>query len=273
MRVIFMGRTPVASVALRHLVDRGLEIAAVVAPTHPAEPIQREFARPLLRNTALELGLPLVSDEALYRALDAGRAQDNSNAELGSVDLVVSFLFWKKIRPALIALPAVGCFNFHPGPLPDFRGRRGYNFAILEGCEEYGATIHWVAEAFDTGDIVEVRRFPISPRETAFSLQRKTVAVLLQMFDDFVDRRLAGEPVPRVPQGPGKSATKRELVEASRIRPDDTPDVIARKVRAFWYPPRQGATIEIGGKHYTLVDDETLNTLGRYLHGSREEPF
>ncbi len=33
------------------------------------------------------------------------------------------------------------------------------------------------------------------------------------------------------------------------------------KVRAFWFPPYDGAYIERNGKKYTLVDKEILNSL------------
>ena len=87
------------------------------------------------------------------------------------VDVVVSFLFWNLIREPLISLGRVGCLNFHPAPLPDFRGVGGYNVAILEGLPEWGVSCHFVDEHFDTGDLVAVERFPIDPdAETALSL-------------------------------------------------------------------------------------------------------
>ena len=79
------------------------------------------------------------------------------------VDVVISFLFWKLIREPLISLGRVGCLNFHPAPLPDFRGVGGYNVAILEGLSSWGVSCHFVDERFDTGDVVEVERFPIDP--------------------------------------------------------------------------------------------------------------
>ena len=38
-------------------------------------------------------------------------------------------------------------------------------------------------------------------------------------------------------------------------------DDIARKARAFWFPPYDGAFIEIGGQKYTLVDRTILESL------------
>lgn len=273
MRVLFMGRKPAASVALRHMVDRGWDVVAVVAPQHPAESSTETYWRPLLRDTARELGIPVVSDTLVNMALNAGDGMLPGGQNLNDLDLVLSFLFWKKIHKPVIDAARIGCFNFHPAPLPEYRGRRGYNFAILEGEPEYGASCHWVSERFDEGDLVEVRRFPIGLRETAYSLEQKTTRVLLEIFDDFVAKVASGAAVAKTPQGPGRSATKRELLEAMRVVSSDSPEHLERKVRAFWYPPHHGAYVEIGGRRYTLVDDETLEALGRYLHGSRERPF
>ncbi len=273
MKVLFMGRKPAASLALCHLVDAGADVVGVVAPMHPVQSSTSTFWRPLLRETARELGIPTIDDSEIYAALSGEGPRRVGSVDLSGLDAVISFLFWKKIKPPLITLPRVGCFNFHPAPLPEFRGRRGYNFAILENSPEYGASLHWIDESIDTGDLVEVRKFPINREETAFSLEIKTMRTMVEMFHDFVSRLMAGEAIPRVPQGPGKSATKKELLEAMEIRPEDPPEIIARKVRAFWYPPHEGAYVTLGGRRYTLVDAGTLSNLGRFLHGSRSTPY
>src|SRR5437879_3588549 len=127
MKVLFMGRKPAASQALRHLIDIGVEVVGVICPAHPAETSTSTFWRPLLRDTATELGIPVLSDHDVYEALARGDGLLPTGECLKGLDLVLSFLFWKKIRTPLVQLPRIGCFNFHPAPLPDFRGRRGYN--------------------------------------------------------------------------------------------------------------------------------------------------
>lgn len=267
MKAIFMGRKPAASAALRFLVERGVQVVAVVAPLDAGRSGEMLFWHPQLCRTAQELGLTVVSDQDLYAALADDRHRLRTVTDLDDVDLVLSFLFWKKIRRPLIDLPKIGCFNFHPAPLPAFRGRRGYNSAILEGHREYGTSVHWVADDFDTGDLVEVRHFPIEEDETAFSLEQKTMPVLLAMFEAFVTGVMSGAVIPRTTQGPGQSATKRQVLEDARVQPSDNAETISRKVRAFWYPPYQGATVTLGGKDYSLVSEEILSELGKVLHG------
>ena len=242
-----MGKSKRSAVrALEHMVETGWEVAAVVAP----EPAAATAAEQRLDLAAGRRGLRLATDDELYEQIDA----------LGEVDLVVSFLFWRRIRLPLIELPRLGCLNFHPAPLPDMRGVGGYNVAILEGWREWGVSSHQVDEDFDTGDIVRVDRFPIDPdEETALSLDLKSQELLLENFRSVVDRLLAGQELPRSRQdGGGRYVSRAEMEELRRVRPDDTPEQVSRRIRAFWYPPYDGATLEVAGREVTLVDRKLL---------------
>jgi methionyl-tRNA formyltransferase len=229
-----------AARALDWLVGEGAEVAAVVA----SEP--DEFTRDEQRVdlVAERHGLPLVSDDELYRAPP------------GEVDVVVSFLFWKRIREPLLSLGAIGCLNFHPAPLPDMRGLAGYNIAVLEAMREWGVSCHFVDPEFDTGDLVEVERFPVdAATATAFSVDLESQERLLELFKRVMSRALAGEALARTPQGRGRYVTRDEFESLRRIRPGDD---VERKLRAFWYPPHPGALIEVDGRELTVVDERLL---------------
>ena len=228
-----------AARALDWLVAEGCEVAAVVA----SEPDRWTTEAQRVDLVAQRHGLPLVSEAELY-------------ADPPGVDVVLSFLYWNLIREPLISVGRIGCLNFHPAPLPDLRGLGGYNVAILEGREEWGVSCHFVDERFDTGDLVEVERFPIdSGGETAFSLDLASQERLLELFQRVMTRALAGEELPRTPQGKGRYVTREEFEELRRVRPGDD---LERKLRAFWYPPHPGAVIELDGRLLTLVDERLL---------------
>lgn len=252
LRVLFLGRKPGAGAALRYLAGQEVEVVAVVAPeTHrPAD------GHPPLRTSAEELGLPVHAPASLEQAL-AG-----DPGALGRVDLAVSYLYWQKIKPPLLHLPRLGFINLHPAPLPEYRGLGGYNFAILAGDSQFGVSAHFVSENIDAGDLIEVRRFPIEVgRETAHSLERQAQEHLLQLFKDVMARMLGDGRLPRAPQGPGRYYSRAEMEAAKAVLPDDPPELVERKVRAFWYPPYEGAYIERGGRKYTLVSEAILRSL------------
>jgi methionyl-tRNA formyltransferase len=234
-----------AARALEWLAVEGAEVVAVVAG-EPDE-LTRDDQRVDL--VAERHGLPLVTDEELY-----GSPPED-------VDLVVSFLFWKRIREPLLSLGRVGCLNFHPAPLPDMRGVGGYNVAVLEGMSEWGVSCHFVDADFDTGDIVEVERFPIDPdTATALSVDVDSQEHLYELFQRVMRRVLADEELPRTPQGEGRYVSREEFEEMRYVRPGDDVD---RKLRAFWYPPYPGAVVEVDGRVLTLVDGNLLRELAR----------
>jgi methionyl-tRNA formyltransferase len=236
-----MGKSKRSAVrALDWLVERGVEVPAVVAP----EPDPALHERQRLDLAARRHGLHLVSEEELY------------GAPPEDVDVVVSFLFWNLIREPLLSLGRVGCLNFHPAPLPDFRGVGGYNVAILEGLSTWGASCHFVDERFDTGEIVAVERFDIDPETlTAFTLDIETQEHLVALFERVLGRVLAGEELPRTPQGEGRYVSRAEFDELRVVRRGDD---LQRKLRAFWYPPWPGAVMDVDGRRLTLVDERLL---------------
>jgi methionyl-tRNA formyltransferase len=226
--------------ALDLVVERGADVIAVVA----AEPDRFAREPQRLDLAARRYGLNVLTEDELH------------TSPPGGVDLVLSFLYPRLIREPVLSLGRIGCLNFHPAPLPDFRGVGGYNVAILEALREWGVSCHFVDEHFDTGDLVAVDRFAIDPdAHTAFSLDLESGRRLVQLFGRVMDRALAGEELPRQPQGEGRYVSREDFEALRVVRPGDDLD---RKLRAFWYPPYPGAVIELEGRRVTLVDDELL---------------
>lgn len=61
------------------------------------------------------------------------------------------------------------------------------------------------------------------------------------------------------PNGAGLYVSRPEFESMKRL--DFERDDIPRKIRAFWFPPYDGAYVEIGGARYTLVDRSILDGL------------
>ena len=80
-------------------------------------------------------------------------------------------------------------------------------------------------------------------------------------------RALAGEPLPREPQGPGRYVDRDEFEALRVVRPGDD---LERKLRAFWYPPHPGAVLDTEGGRLTLVDERLLaDAADAYLDAGR----
>jgi len=77
----------------------------------------------------------------------------------------------------LLEIPKSGALNMHGSLLPKDRGRVPVNWAIIHGETETGATLHYMTEKPDNGDIVAQQTVPILPGNTALQVfQKVTVA-------------------------------------------------------------------------------------------------
>lgn len=257
LRVILMGKDkPVVRKGFDYLLEHGFSVVAVVGPDNGAATGRR------LVDLAARRGIPTTGDRRLYDVLEGRATPETLPFSLDNIDLVISLLYWKRIRKPLIQLPKIACVNFHPAPLPEFRGIGGYNVAILENLPYWGAAVHFVDESFDTGELISVRHFDIdASNETAFSLEQKTQDVVFEMFKETMENVKHSRKFTGKPQGEGRYISKEDFERLRRIQPDDSPETIARKVRAFWYPPNGGASILINGNEYTLIDENILAQL------------
>ena len=245
IKVLFMGRKPVAARCLERLLARDdVEVVAVLTDSHLAVSPTSEVAR--------SNGLPLLKFEEALKACEDG----NLNFDLG-----ISVLYWRRLKGAFLEVPPRGIVNFHPAPLPDYKGVGGYNLAILDSLDEWACSAHYVDEGIDTGEIIALDRFPMDKdAETAKSLEAKSQESLFKLFvsvfDDLADSK---ERLSTTPNQGGRHLGRKELEELKKV--DFEKDDVAKKVRAFWFPPYDGAFVEIKGQKFTLVDRTILESL------------
>lgn len=253
MRVIFMGKNKKSTLeAIRYIKKRRIEIAFVVA--------KKDNSKFNLWKECESLGIPVITSCELNNLLSNGEI-----TSYGSIDLVISFLYWEKIKKPLLELPRLGCINFHPAPLPEFRGLGGYNIAILEGLNYWGVSAHFVDETIDTGDLIQVIRFEIDPKnETALSLERKSQQYLVELFREVIEKFIEGKSVNRIPQGEGRYISKEyyeSLKEVNLYK--ENAEIINRKIRAFWFPPYDGAFVRVNNSKFTLINNQIMEDLAR----------
>ncbi len=267
MRVVLLGRKPVACDALRYMLASDAEVVAVSTPgKDEPDPYPERLV-----DVAESLGIPVIQDSVMYDCLDNGAV--NSLVDLRQIDLVISILHQKRILRPLIELGRIGCINFHPAPLPQYRGWGTYNVAILEDVKQWGAAAHFVDENFDTGPLIAVRSFDVDgSQETALSLQRKTQPVLLELFKEVFGKALQDGKLHSNVQGPGRSFSKKTVMGQRVITFDDAPETAERKVRAFWYPPNPCAEIRLGDREYLVMSPSILRELVPLVHAQAPQP-
>lgn len=110
-------------------------------------------------------------------------------AELAAlrVDLLLNVHSLYIIPAAVLRVPALGAYNLHPGPLPDYAGLNAPSWAIYHGEERHGVTLHRMEPGIDTGPIAFQERFDITPEDTGLSLSlrcaEKGLALVARLLD------------------------------------------------------------------------------------------
>ena len=124
------------------------------------------------------------------------------------------------------------CYNFHGGLLPDYRGVGIFSWAIINGEEETGITLHELDAGLDTGPIISCKKFPITSTSTAYSLYLEGMEALFDLFKEYFIKILTGNyEATAVEKKPNSLYTRKMLDEVRDI---------TRLMRATHFPEKEG---------------------------------
>jgi methionyl-tRNA formyltransferase len=148
---------------LEELLRQGAQVA--LAFTHEDSPTEQIWFKSV-RELADEHGIP-------RRTTDI-----NDPANVGLLrelapDFILSFYYRNMIKPEVLDIPRLGALNLHGSYLPRYRGRVPVNWAVINGETETGATLHYMVEKPDAGDIVDQEKVAIAFTDTAFDVFNK----------------------------------------------------------------------------------------------------
>jgi methionyl-tRNA formyltransferase len=127
--------------------------------------------------------------------------------------------------------------NLHPSYLPYNRGWHTPTWALLDGTPA-GASLHYMDEALDTGDVICQRQAEVDPADTAHTLYEKLKALEIDVFREGWERVRRGLRV-GTPQPAGQGTTHRRQAlfdpAVQRIELDElTPAAdLLRRLRAL----------------------------------------
>lgn len=171
MRIIFMGTPDFSVPALKALVEAGHEVVAVV--TQPDKPKGRgkEVQMPPVKVQALEYEIPV------YQPVKAKDPEFIKIMEDLAPDAMVVAAFGQLLPKRILDIPKYGCINIHASLLPRYRGAAPIQYAVINGEKESGITTMMMAEALDTGDMLDQEVVVLDPKETGGTLHDRLSAV------------------------------------------------------------------------------------------------
>lgn len=245
---------------LKVLLSAGIDVRLVV--THADDPGENVWFQSV-GVTAAEYGIPVITPE------DPNTPGVIARVKEAKPDFLFSFYYRRMLKPALLDIPARGALNMHGSLLPKYRGRAPVNWAVLHGEHETGATLHYMTEKPDNGDVVAQRAVPILADDTAQEVFDKVSVAAELALHDALPALIDGT-APRVPQDLKLGAYfGGRRPEDGRIDWTRSATVVHNLVRAV-APPYPGAFTDIAGVparvlRTRVVDGEAPPTLAPTL--------
>jgi methionyl-tRNA formyltransferase len=111
----------------------------------------------------------------------------NKLKEINS-DLIVSVSMNQIVKKQILELPPKRCINVHCAPLPEYAGMSPYVWALANNEDHSAATIHYMEEGLDEGDIIVQDKVAVVKNDSAFALFYRCCIKASQQLIDVVNK-------------------------------------------------------------------------------------
>jgi len=101
---------------------------------------------------------------------DVNKREVVQQIKSASPDLIISVSMNQIVRRPILDIPAKGCINVHCAPLPRYGGMSPYVWALANNEDRSAATIHYMEERLDEGDIIVQEKMDVVKNDSAFAL-------------------------------------------------------------------------------------------------------
>jgi UDP-4-amino-4-deoxy-L-arabinose formyltransferase / UDP-glucuronic acid dehydrogenase (UDP-4-keto-hexauronic acid decarboxylating) len=176
-------------IGLEELVRAGVDVKAVF--TYPDDEGETIWFRSVAQ-TAAELNIPVFAPNDINHPLWVQRIRDMEP------DFLFSFYYRDLIGEEILSIPRDASLNLHTSLLPKLRGRAPINWALVNGEQQTGVTLHHMTPRADNGDIVCQSAIDIADDDTAKTLHERLETVARQMLaaklPDIIAGKLDGVP-------------------------------------------------------------------------------
>jgi phosphoribosylglycinamide formyltransferase-1 len=149
---------------LQALLDAGLPVVAVASNVAGARAIGRAQSAGI---AAAVFPAEEYADRDSRDSAMAGWLQEHG------VELVVCAGYMQLLRPSFLSRFPGRVVNVHPAPLPAFPGAHPLDDVLAAGAWAAAATVHYVDDGVDTGDVIASEPVPVLPGDTVETLRER----------------------------------------------------------------------------------------------------
>ncbi len=258
MKTVFMGSPGFAVPHLEALLASGYHVPCVFTqPDRPRSRGRRYLPTPV-KALAEERNIPVYTPRTL-------RGQEVIDIlKQAKPDVIVVVAYGLLVPKEVLGIPPKGCINVHASLLPKYRGAAPIERAIMAGEKETGVTTMYMAEGWDTGDIILQENVEIpgdmTCGELSCELSARGAELLVQTLQ-LIESGVA----PRMPQNE-KLATYATKLGRDEFQIDWAKPALAihNLVRAG--NPRPGAFTYLQGKRFKVFQGKVLPAENEGLH-------
>ncbi|RAX57066.1 hypothetical protein CCZ01_07430 [Helicobacter monodelphidis] len=190
--------------------------------------------------------------------------------DFSDIDIAISYTFTRKIkRNVLDSVPL--CINFHGGILPQYKGHFVLYYGLMNDEKQWGVSVHIVDDNIDAGDIIHIEKFSLEPfcrnakaiseyiwKEIGFSALKKVLKMISQ-----------GTLCLCKQENTGQYYSKKMLQNEKHITLQDIQkmnvNTLEKKIQSLFYPPYDGAYLQIQDKRFYLLDEQNWQEIKHCL--------
>ncbi len=243
MRIVYMGTPLLAATVLNVLVEKHEIICVYTRPNAVCSRGSKPEPSPV-RRVAEHYGIAVRTPKNLRDP------SEHRFLRTLAPDIVCVAAYGMILPPEVLAIPRFGCINVHTSLLPRWRGAAPIERAILAGDTETGVCIMRMTEGLDTGPYC-VRKITSVAAKYESELSTELTELGAEALLEALDCIECGS-AQWIEQSETQAcyAPKVEKTELA-LKPDDSAEVLARKVRAS--STRRPARCMIAGKTVAIL--------------------
>ena len=187
MRYVFAGDRDISVHVLEFLIERRYFPSALIV----SEDSKATHAQDLIR-------ISKMPKELIFKGQSFNESKNLNILKQISPHYIFGIHFPYLAKREVLDIPEIGFLNLHPAFLPYNRGWHTPSWAILEKTK-IGATLHFMSEQLDCGDIVHQKELEVFPSDTANTLYARIKSLELDVFKEALEDLITLNP-PRIAQ-------------------------------------------------------------------------
>ena len=170
MRYAFAGNRIIAYKILEYIIEQGYKPSAIM----------------LVENSEISIkiqNLIDIEEKFIFIGKNSINSMTASILKQLELDYIICIHYPFILPKEFVDIPKIGAINLHPSYLPFNRGWHTPTWAIKNNTI-YGATLHFITEGVDQGDIIFQKEIKILPTDTADSLYARVLKLEQDVFAD-----------------------------------------------------------------------------------------